>query len=244
MTTPAPTSVSDDANAVCHRPGDGRAERDEDKRTEGVVRVHARELVGRNLLLHRNVPEDAEDLDAESSREGRERDHDRWGRHGEQEDRQCHREDRQRGDEQQPVRPISQCEHPAEDEACRLGGEDEAPRRGAAEIVVRHERPQHGRGADTGCVDEGELDDDPPEPGTRAERVPTLAQLAQEVPLGHRQVAGEPQRQEEGGADEVRRRVERERPARPDRRDQDSARRGTADLGAVTGQAQQRVRLL
>ena len=154
------------------------------------------------------------------------------------------REDRQRRDEQQPVRPVAQREDAAEDEARGLRGEDQAPGRSTAEILVRDDGPQHGPRADERRVDERELEHDPPEPRARAERGPALAQLANEVALRHRQALRQPEGDEERGSEEVGGRVERERPARAGRRHQNSSRRGSDDLRAVPREAQQRVRLL
>ena len=99
------------------------------QRAEHVVGVEAGKLFGRNLLLHRRVPEDAEDLDAKPCGKGA-CDHDGQRRRaGEGEQGQREREDRERCDEENPARPPAQHQEAAEDEPDRRRGQDRAPRR-------------------------------------------------------------------------------------------------------------------
>ena len=153
-------------------------------------------------------------------------------------------EDRERRDEEDPIRPVAERDDPAEDEPGGLRGEDEPPGSRAAELLFRDDRPEHRPGTHVGGVDERKLQHDPPEPGARAEGVPALAELPHEMPLGHLQVARQPKGEEEDRPDEVRGRVERERPARSNRGDQEPTGSGTGDLRPVARQPQERVRLL
>src|SRR5205807_3141574 len=89
-------------------------------------------LVERDLLLHRDVPEHAEDLDEEPREEAREHHEGQWEWDRKRDQRQHEHEHREGRDEEDALRSPAQHQEAAENEADGRRGEDEAPAGGAA----------------------------------------------------------------------------------------------------------------
>src|SRR5919199_955899 len=147
-----------------HRPGDREPERGQDERTERVVGRDARQLLLRDLLLERRVPEDREDLDADpGERGGRDDDGERSGdREREQERNREEKAERRR--EERPLEAEAQEDEPAGEEAERPRGEDEPPAGRAAEVGLRDRRAGHPPPAPLPRALPGETGHDPPPP--------------------------------------------------------------------------------
>ena len=165
-------------------------------------------------------------------------------REPEGDERERQREDRERRGEEHPSRPEAQPDQAPGDEARRPAGEDQPPRRGAAKLIVRDDGPEHAERAQDDHQHERELEHDRPEPRPRAELAPADAELVEEVRRLLAHDRGQPHQRDAAGRHEVGARVDGDRPARPDARDEEPRHRGAADHRRVHRQLEQRVRLL
>jgi len=190
------------------------------------------------VLLERRVPEDAVELETDPGDERRREDQRQRRGEAEEREQRRHRQHRQGRNEQRTLGPVVKRDDSRDDHAGGLGGEDEPPGCGSAQVLLGDERPEDEEGADRVRVDERELDDRDAEPGPRPELTPALRQLAEELPLFGRLHARDSQHRDEQGAQEVGRAVERERPPGADRRDQDSREGDAGDEGRVPREAE------
>ena len=132
----------------------------------------------------------------------------------------------------------------AEEHPGRLGRHHEPPARGAAERLRGDERAEDEERGPGERVDERELRHDRPEPRPRAELVPAVLDLAREVALHVVRERGQAKEEEEGPAEEVRGRVDRDRPARAERSDEEAGGSRAGDAGRVPRDAEQGIRLV
>jgi hypothetical protein len=147
-------------------------------------------------------------------------------------------------DEEWTPRPEPEQQQPAGDEARAFRGDDRAERRRTAQIPLRHERAEDAEGAHPDHVPQRRRDDHDPQPGPRPELVPAFRELPKER-LGRRfERASDAHAEEEGRAGGIRRRVERDRPARPDRRYRHASYGRADDVAPALRESQKRVSLL
>ena len=173
---PAPRSI---AERRCQRTEGELADRDRDERAERVVGVGAREHRVVDVLLHREVPAHAEDLDAGiPPRKAAATRPTRCGSTPEHQHRQGHQRARRAcpaaSGRSSRTRSRIDGHH---QQAGGLGGEHEAPAL-PADRVVGDRRTQGGPGAGVDHVEDAEAEDDDPQPRGRPEEGPALAQLA------------------------------------------------------------------
>jgi len=198
----------------------------------------------RDLLLERGVPHDLEELDADAAERRGRHQHRHRRRDREQEADRRAEEDREVPREQQAGRPPAQHDEAADHAAGCVAREDQPPGGGAAKMVVRDHGPEHEVRPAREAVDEHELDDDRPEPRARGELAPADAQLMEEARRGVARRCRHPYLHHECGADEERRGVECQRPARADAADHESREAGADDRCRAIRQPQEGVRLL
>jgi hypothetical protein len=102
------------------------------------------------------------------------------------------------------------------------------PRAGAAQVSLRHGRPEDVERPRDGCIYERELDNDDPEPRPAAELAPALAQIVDER-SGLDSPRRELHRGDEDGPKPERRAVERDCPAGTERCDEEPAKGSASD---------------
>ena len=147
------------------------------ERAERVVRVDPRELLLRDLLLHRRVPHDPERLHADPGERRQERSARRpgAGRPGPSGNGIVSRKPSVAASRSRRGRRRSRSSPPTTRPE-RLGGQDQAPGRGAAEVLLRDRRARGlPRRPSIDRVHEAELEHDHPEPRPGAELAPALA---------------------------------------------------------------------
>ena len=204
-----------------------------DERADHVEGVDPRQLVRGHLLLDRQVPADAEDLQPEPVQE-------RAHQHHRQRVRQRHRDREGGGEREEPGADVqraprlpAQRDQPADDEAEHHRRQGPAPGR-PPERVADHDRAEHALRAAVEQVVEQRLQDQQPEPGVPHHLGEALADVGEHAPAlrryderrdAHQPVAG--------GRERERERVDRQRPAAPGAGHEQPGRAAAHDHGDV-----------
>ena len=189
-------------------------------------------------------PEDPEDLHADAGEPRGGDDADERERYGQGKQEWDCEQYAERRHPQHPARAEPEQDQPADEEAERLYGQDEAPGGGATEMLLGDHWTEHVLGALLDRVDETELRDDRPEPRPGAELAPAFRELGEEVRSLHAQARREPDQADEQGREEETRGITGKSDAGICRGHDQPAKRRPADPAGVGAEAKQSIRAL
>jgi hypothetical protein len=171
------------------------------------------------VLLHGGLEDRVEEDQAQAGREGP--DGDRCGSGGDREQCGRERERQQAGDRhaQWPAWPQANREGAADHASDAEGCRDRRPGRGAVQLLLGDDRTECPERREDERVAERRVEAVDPQPRSRTELAPAVAQIGEEPGGDAGSGDGKPNPREEGGADQEREAVDRDRP--PGRRQGD-----------------------